>query len=66
VDAVLVQAGQMIGANRARIAALAAQHRLPTMGSSWLVQPGGKKNPFHVRPHWYIMVAYAQTTLPKE
>ena len=31
-----------------------------------LVQPGGKKNPFHVRPHWHIMVPYAQTTLSKE
>ena len=41
VDAVLVQAGQMIGTHRERIAALAAQHRLPTMGPPWLVDAGG-------------------------
>ena len=41
VDAVLVHGGQMIGANRARIAALAAQSRLPTMGASWLAEAGG-------------------------
>src|SRR5262249_915992 len=31
-----------------------------------LVLPGGKKNPFCVRPHWAIMTPYAQTTLPVE
>ncbi len=31
-----------------------------------LVQPGGKKNPFCVRPYWYIRVLYAQTTLREE
>ena len=41
VDAVFVHAGQMIGANRARIAARAAQSRLPTLGAPWLVDAGG-------------------------
>jgi len=27
-----------------------------------LVQPGGKKNPFCIRPYWYIIALYAQTT----
>ena len=31
-----------------------------------LVQPGGKKNPFFVRPYWAIMTPYAQPTLPEE
>ena len=41
VDAVLVHPSQMIGTNRARIAALAAQSRLPTMGPSWWAEAGG-------------------------
>jgi putative ABC transport system substrate-binding protein len=41
VDAVFVHPGQMSGANGARIAALAAQSRLPTMGPRWLVNAGG-------------------------
>jgi putative ABC transport system substrate-binding protein len=41
VDAVLVHSSQMIATHRARIAALAAQHRLPTMGPVWLVEAGG-------------------------
>jgi putative tryptophan/tyrosine transport system substrate-binding protein len=42
VDAVLVHPGQMFGPHLARIAALAAQSRLPTMGltRSW-VEAGG-------------------------
>ena len=42
VDAVLVHPSQIIGTHRARIAALAAQSRLPTMGvASWWVEAGG-------------------------
>jgi putative ABC transport system substrate-binding protein len=42
VDAVLVQPSQMIGTHRARIAELAAQSRLPTMGPvGWWVEAGG-------------------------
>jgi putative ABC transport system substrate-binding protein len=42
VDAVLVQAAQMIGTHRERLAALAAQHRLPTIGvASWWSEAGG-------------------------
>ena len=42
VDAVLVQAGQIIGTHRERLAALAAQHRLPTMGLAlWWAEAGG-------------------------
>src|SRR5262245_9623211 len=41
VDAVLVHPSQLTGAHRARIAALAAQTRLPTMGPGWLVEAGG-------------------------
>jgi putative tryptophan/tyrosine transport system substrate-binding protein len=42
VDAVLVHPSQMIGHHRARIAALAAQPRLPTMGVvSWWGEAGG-------------------------
>jgi putative tryptophan/tyrosine transport system substrate-binding protein len=42
VDAVLVHPSQMIGTHRARIAALAAQSRLPTMGPvGWWVEAGG-------------------------
>src|SRR5262249_27421345 len=40
-DAVLGHSSPMIGAHRARIAALAAQSRLPTMGPLWLVDAGG-------------------------
>jgi putative ABC transport system substrate-binding protein len=42
VDAVLVHASQIIGTHRARIAALTAQSRLPTMGgpTGW-VEAGG-------------------------
>jgi len=31
-----------------------------------LVQPGGKKNPFCLRPYWDIITPYAQIMLPKE
>ena len=42
VDAVLVHPSQIIGTHRARIAALAAQSRLPTMGvMSWWGEAGG-------------------------
>jgi putative ABC transport system substrate-binding protein len=43
VDAVLVHPSQLIGTHSARIAALAAQHRLPTMGvgTSWWGAAGG-------------------------
>ena len=42
VDAVLVHPSQLTGAHRARIAALAAEHRLPTMGPvGWWVEAGG-------------------------
>ena len=42
VDAVLVHPSQLIGTHRARLAALAAQHRLPTMGVvSWWGEAGG-------------------------
>ena len=41
VDAVLVHSSQMLGKHRERIAALAAQSRLPTMGPTWLVEAGG-------------------------
>ena len=41
VDAVLVHPSQMLGAHRARIAELAAQSRLPTMGvASWWGEAG--------------------------
>ena len=42
VDAVLVHPSTIIGTHRARIAALAAQSRLPTMGvASWWGEAGG-------------------------
>jgi putative ABC transport system substrate-binding protein len=41
VDAVLVHSSQMIGTHRARIAALVAQSRLPTIGPSWWAEAGG-------------------------
>jgi len=42
VDAVLVHPSQLIGTHSARIAALAAQHRLPTMGPMpWWAEAGG-------------------------
>ena len=41
VDAVLVHPSQMLGCHRARLAALAAQSRLPTMGPSWWAEAGG-------------------------
>src|SRR5262245_56736906 len=42
VDAVLVHPSQLIGTHSPRIAALAAQSRLPTMGvASWWVEAGG-------------------------
>lgn len=42
VDAVLVHPSQIIGTHRARIAALAAQSRLPTMGvAPWWGEAGG-------------------------
>ena len=42
VDAVLVHPSQMLWTHRARIAALAAQSRLPTMGvTSWWAEAGG-------------------------
>src|SRR5439155_14735539 len=40
--------------------------RMDCFVDSLLVQPGGKKNPFRVRPYWAIMTPYAQTTLPVE
>jgi putative ABC transport system substrate-binding protein len=42
VEAVLVHPSQMLGTHRARIVALAAQSRLPTMGvTSWWAEVGG-------------------------
>ncbi|HEY5865716.1 MAG TPA: ABC transporter substrate-binding protein [Candidatus Tectomicrobia bacterium] len=42
VDAVLVHSSQIIGTHRARLAALAAQSRLPTMGvAPWWGEAGG-------------------------
>ena len=35
-------------------------------GSKRLVQPGGKKNPFGLRPYWDNMTPYAQTMLSTE
>jgi hypothetical protein len=32
---------------------------------TFLVQPGGKKNPFCTRPYWAILTPYTQTTLPE-
>ena len=40
-DAVLVHASQMIFAQRARIAELAAKSRLPTIGTRWFADAGG-------------------------
>ena len=43
-----------------------AVSRVLSLLAQALVQPGGKKNPFYVRPYWYIIVLYAQTTLLEE
>jgi chromosome partitioning protein len=45
---------------------LPANSSLKEIEPELLVQPGGKKNPFCVRPYWYIIVLYAQTTLLEE